>query len=426
MARVGLLVALVAAVFAVGAPVASADVTWCGSGETAANRVPDAVAGRLVHVVYAYPSDGVDAFPTAASDIASVVAKVDAWWQGQDPTRTPRFDLYAFPGCSGFGALDISVVKLPYSAAQLTPDDDRFSLIERAVPSFEPGVKPLVFYDGPLDDVDLCGVAAGDPESGSGSLAVLLSRSSCMTGIAGEAAVTAHELTHELGSPTTFSPHACLDPQEIGHVCDSTRDLMSPYLSFDSIDDLVLDVGRDDYYRQGGRQFDLSASGWLRHLDAQQQPLALALSGGGTVTSDIPGVACSTSCTTQWESGTTVVLEAVPAAGKRFVGWKGGCTGDYCSLNVGAPTAVQAVFAPARVRLTARVAGRGNVVGAGISCPRRCSASVAGGEALTLRTKAAKGWRFAGWSGACRGTRPTCRLVPQAAVAVAARFARAR
>lgn len=422
MLRLGLLVAGAAAVLGVGAPVASADIGWCGSGEAAANRLPDAVAGRLVHVVYAYPSDGADGFAAAASPIASVVAKVDSWWQGQDPTRTPRFDLYAFPGCAGFGSLDLSVIELPLTAAQLQPSDGRFALLDHAIPSFGPGVKPVVYYDGPLDSPDLCGTAAGDPESSAGSLAVLYLRSTCMTSVAAGAAVFAHELTHELGSPTPFSPHAC--PGDTGHVCDSNHDLMYPYLSFDSIDDLVLDVGRDDYYRHGQAWADVSQSAWLRHLDTPQQPLALAISGGGTVTSDLPGVVCTASCTTLWDQGSTVVLETAAAAGRRFVGWKGGCSGSSCAVTLNAPAAVEAVFGPASITMSVRVSGGGKVVGAGVSCPKRCAASVPTGDLLTLRATATKGWRLASWSGACRGTKPTCRVTPQVAVSVAARFTR--
>jgi hypothetical protein len=45
-----------------------------------------------VHVVYAFPADGADRFATAASQIATDVAAIDAWWRREDPTRTPRFD----------------------------------------------------------------------------------------------------------------------------------------------------------------------------------------------------------------------------------------------------------------------------------------------------------------------------------------------
>jgi hypothetical protein len=84
---------------------------------------------------------------------------------------------------------------------------------------------------------------------------------------------------------------------------------------------------------------------------------------------------------------------------------------------------VQAVFGPSTVRLTARVSGRGRVVGRGIACPPSCSAAVNVDGPLTLAVEPARGWRFAGWTGACRGTK-LCRIVPQAAVAVRARFVR--
>jgi hypothetical protein len=422
MLRFALLVGVAAALLGVASPRASADIGWCGSGEAATNRLPDAATGRLIHVVYAYPSDGADGFAAQASLLASIVAKTDAWWQGQDPTRTLRFDLYPFPGCGGDGSLDISAVKLPQSSAELEPSSSRFALLNRAIPSFDPAVKPIVFYDGPVDQPDLCGTAHGDPLTGSGSLAVLYLRSTCMGTADADAAVFAHELTHELGSPTQFSPHAC--PGDLGHVCDSNHDLMYPYLSFETIDELVLDVNRDDYYRHGGRQFDLSASGWLRHLDASMQALALSVTGGGSVTSDLPGVVCTASCTTQWETGTTVVLDAEPAPGQRFIGWAGGCSGEACSLTITAPSTVRALFGPAKVTLTVRVEGRGSVSGGGIACPGRCSAAAAAGAPVTLRAAPAKGWRFRGWTGACRGTSASCRLTPQAAATVAARFSR--
>ena len=37
-----------------------------------------------------------------------------------------------------------------------------------------------------------------------------------------------------------------------------------------------------------------------------------------------------------------------------------------------------------------------------------CSRSFLAGTSLTLHAVSAKGWRFARWSGACKGTRLTC------------------
>jgi hypothetical protein len=232
--------------------------------------------------------------------------------------------------------------------------------------------------------------------------------------------VLAHEMIHELGYPDGRQPHPC--PGDSGHVCDSTSDLLYPYLSagVSSLDQLVLDVGRDDYYR-GGTATDLSASQWLRHLEAPQQPLTVSVSGTGAVTSDLPGVVCAASCTSQWDVGSRVVLAALPGPGQRFVGWKGACTGPDCSLTLTAPLSVEAVFAPV-LTAKAAVVGKGRVTGHGLSCPTTCSASIGAGFPLVLTAKPVVGWRFAGWVGACSGTKLRCTVVPEANVSVRARF----
>jgi hypothetical protein len=420
MRRLVLLAALsAAALVAAAAPAGAAAASWCGTGETAADR-PDVVTGPQVRLVYAYPSDGPDGFAALAGGMVADAETSDAWWRGQDPTRTPRFDLAAFPGCT---TLDLGVLRLPLTAAQLLPGDNRYTALFRALPSRESWKKTVIYYDGPIDDTTLCGTGGGSATTALDSLAVVYLRSTCMTSESLRAAVLTHELTHELGAPDGFQPHAC--PGDKGHVCDSGDDLMYPYLDVDSIDQLVLDVGHDDYYRQNNGGFDLSTSVWLRHLETPQQPLTVSVAAGsGTVRSDLPGPVCAGTCTSSWDAGSRVALTAEPAPGLRFVGWKGACTGLDCRLVVTAPVAVQALFGPARVRLRAHVTGRGRVLGRGLACPSACSAAVEAGQALTVYVKAAKGWRFAGWTGACRGTKANCVVVPQAAVAVGARFVR--
>ena len=102
---------------------AAASATWCGgTQETAQNRVPELqFAQTQIHVVYAIPSDGADHFAADAPLIVADVEAIDTWWRTQDPTRTPRFDLYPFPGCPpGFGQLDISFVRLSGTGASYT------------------------------------------------------------------------------------------------------------------------------------------------------------------------------------------------------------------------------------------------------------------------------------------------------------------
>jgi len=201
---------------------------------------------------------------------------------------------------------------------------------------------------------------------------------------------------------------------------------MFPFVG-ESIDQAVLDVNRDDYYRHGGSWFDLATSAWLRRLDVSQQPLTVAVAGGaGRVVSDLPGVDCDRTCTTQWDGATAVTLDATPGDGERFLGWRGGCSGDPCTVTLSAPVSVEALFGPAEVRLTARVNGRGTIAGAGISCPKRCATRVTAGDPHTLRARPARGWRLVRWSGACRGTKPTCTIRPGASAAVGVRFALAK
>ena len=67
-----------------------------------------------------------------------------------------------------------------------------------------------------------------------------------------------------------------------------------------------------------------------------------------------------------------------------------------------------AVFGAATFRLTTSVGGKGKVSSSpgGVSCPGRCSAAFRADSSVRLRAAASPGFRFAGWTGSCRGTRP--------------------
>ncbi len=73
--------------------------------------------------------------------------------------------------------------------------------------------------------------------------------------------------------------------------------------------------------------------------------LSVAKSGEGTVTSAPTGIACGTSCTYSFATGTTVTLRATPAAGSIFSGWSGVCTGKPdCTVTLSSATTVTANF----------------------------------------------------------------------------------
>jgi hypothetical protein len=68
-------------------------------------------------------------------------------------------------------------------------------------------------------------------------------------------------------------------------------------------------------------------------------------SGSGTVASSLAGISCGATCSHGYAQGTAVTLTATPAAGSRFAGWSGACTGTgACAITTNANTTVTATF----------------------------------------------------------------------------------
>jgi hypothetical protein len=68
-------------------------------------------------------------------------------------------------------------------------------------------------------------------------------------------------------------------------------------------------------------------------------------SGSGTVTSSLPGIACGTDCTEDYNYGTPVMLTAVPLAESVFAGWSGTCTGiGPCLVTIDEAKVVTTIF----------------------------------------------------------------------------------
>jgi hypothetical protein len=388
----------------------AAQAAWCGDAAQA-DRVPNGVAGNPIHWVYVIPSDGPDNLSGLASVMQSDAEEIDGWWRGQDPTRTPRNDVATF-SCGA--QLDITTVRTARSSAQLSPLEGRFSAIVGALQqaglssSF---TKYVVFYDGPTADANVCGQGGSD-SSGFG-VAVVYYRS--CSGVS-TAAVAAHEVLHTFGAVSRSAPHDCAD-ENSGHTCDNESDLMYPSIGGEPLSSKLLDPGRDDYYGHSGSWTDTQDSAWLVRLDSQA-PLALTISGPGSVSADVPGLQCAASCTTTWNAGQPLALTATPSAGAKLVRWSGACAGAAgCNVTVVPGAAVAAQFAPAAFRLTVAVAGQGAVRSsrAGITCRPRCSASFPSFSPVRLTATPAKGWKLRTWSGACSGAKKTC-TVPMSAV----------
>lgn len=393
--------------------------TWCGTA-TQVDRVPNVVAGNTVHWVYAIPADGADNLSSLASVMQSDAEEIDAWWKSFDPERAPRNDVTSF-FCGQ--QLDITTLRLSRTSAQLASLQGRFSSIVDAVEDAglrSQFAKIVVYYDAPVSEQNVCG--QGGTELNGFGVAITYYRA--CTGVS-TAAVSVHEVLHSLGAVARGAPNECTG-EDRAHTCDNEDDLLYPRIGGEPLTVKLLDPGSDDYYAHSGSWTDVQDSPWLLRRDSQV-PLALTMSGPGSVSSNVPGLLCSASCTTTWNAGQPLILTATPTPGSKLVRWSGACAGSgNCALTVGAGSNVAALFARATFRLTVAVVGRGAVRSApsGIACRPRCSAAVPSFTPVRLTAMPAKGWKLRAWSGACRGAKRTCTVPMSAAASARATFVR--
>lgn len=152
--------------------------------------------------------------------------------------------------------------------------------------------------------------------------------------------------------------------------------------------------------------------------------------GGGGVKSTDKGINCPGDCSESYKDSTLVTLTAIPDADSLFTGWQGACTGTatQCKVSMNSAKSVTAGFkpsAPPIVSLKVSVKGKGKVTSkpAGISSPGRNSATFMLNTSVTLTATPQTGSIFKGWSGACRGTAKTCKVVMGGNKSVTALFA---
>ncbi|HKG92307.1 MAG TPA: hypothetical protein VKA84_10465, partial [Gemmatimonadaceae bacterium] len=167
--------------------------------------------------------------------------------------------------------------------------------------------------------------------------------------------------------------------------------------------------------------------------------LTVNLSGGGTgsVTSVTnpprtpPDISCPGNCNGNFTRGTLVGLAATPAAGSRFVGWSGACSGADPLGTVVVDdnrTCVAQFEATPRHTLTVTTSGDGAgtilkfPAGTGTDCGSNCAEYFEGATVLVSADHDANSV-FAGWSGDCTGESTTT-VVMNADKACTARFAR--
>lgn len=270
MSGVRLGLATLAAFVALGAAApahASVPMPWCGSASTV-DRLPDATPGYAVHVLYVRAPGTPDRLAEVAPRLVGDAAAIEAWWRGDDATRSPRFDLFVAPECTTpLGSLDITSVQLPRAITSIEGafTELRSTLAELGFRQAEKAY--LVYFDGPTGQSGaerVCGQGAAPGFNRSGIAVVYLDSCGADDGDSLRPVVAVHELVHVLGAVSTRAPNHC----ERGHVCDFEQDLMRSFLSDAELESLVLDAGRNDYYGHGGTWLDVQDSLFLERLDS--------------------------------------------------------------------------------------------------------------------------------------------------------------
>ncbi|WP_172452707.1 DUF1566 domain-containing protein [Chromatium okenii] len=129
-------------------------------------------------------------------------------------------------------------------------------------------------------------------------------------------------------------------------------------------------------------------------------------SGAGVVKSSDGKINCGSNCSSDFESGSSIILTATPdtSSGSIFSGWSGACTNKTgtCTVNMSAAQTVTANFnlLPS-YKLSISKNGNGAVTSspAGINCGTACSKQFTSGTAVTLTAKADTGGTFSKWTG---------------------------
>jgi hypothetical protein len=393
---------------------------------------PDDIQGPQVHVLYVVPRDGVDRGLDTNGVVDASVASWQRWLRGQTGGRGLRLDTFQ-------GQLDVTFLRMARTDAQA---ESRLDLMkeELSAAGFRtPDRIYALYYDG--GSAFTCGGGGGgvSPRLDGAVTAIFLRGTPpgappCASNALGldppgyfEFAML-HEIVHTMGFVPPCAPHITAR----SHVSDSRFDLMwtgdAPW-GVNEPSSMRLDVGRDDYYevRIPGCP-DLAGS---RFLEGGGARLTIGIRGS---TSDASvgwqgAVTCETSCVQffdAWPVQRLTLSASTSSERTRFVGWRGACTGTAptCSLELDSDKSVEAMFGPATARLSVATSGRGTVRSSpqGIACPSRCAAAFVVGSRVALRATPARGSRFAGWRGACRGLR--CTVVLSANRSVRAVFRR--
>ena len=136
-------------------------------------------------------------------------------------------------------------------------------------------------------------------------------------------------------------------------------------------------------------------------------PLTIFMNGtgGGTVTSDPPGIMCPPTCTAYFPQNTILTISAQPYPGSAWTSWNG-CNVfqpfQQFQIRLAEPITCTVTFnttPPATLTVVKQGAGTGYVFSTpqGIECGPTCAATFPGGTTVTLTAQGDYGYKFTGW-----------------------------
>jgi hypothetical protein len=159
--------------------------------------------------------------------------------------------------------------------------------------------------------------------------------------------------------------------------------------------------------------------------------LRVNITGFGSVASDVPGVDCLQSCTSQFAPSTVVQVTATAASTSGFTSWTGCASvqGNVCTVTMSAARTVTATFTSRRLTVTKTNVGGGSgtVTGPAFSCGQVCFQDFPPNTQVTVTAVPDSDAGFGGWKG-CASTSGAggvdCTVTMAAAKTVTATFSK--
>jgi len=139
--------------------------------------------------------------------------------------------------------------------------------------------------------------------------------------------------------------------------------------------------------------------------------LTASITGMGVINQIPSGFSCSTNCTQEFDSKTTVTLQVVAVQGNKFDGWSGACTGTAnCIINMSQDESVTAMFSQLptntyQLTVNSSIGGTVKSESPGIDCGTDCTEIYDTGTTVNLTAMADNTYTFIRWSGACSGNK---------------------